>query len=598
LLAALVLGCGGSNQPVNRSPAIAADSPEYRKAAENAERIAKEQKECRAKGARRSRTQIGSRNELMKSLTTLTTALVLTQTAAAHFVWIGSTIKDGKLVVTSGLGEPGEYDKKFADRIKQTKYWTEDASGKTTPLTMPFDAAAGEYRNELSGPRPRVVIGFCDYGIFQRPNSPASRLMYSAKRIVEPSVGWKDSAPRKELRIELLAEFTADKVVFRVIHHGKPLANAEIKLFGPSDDNGVVTTNVDGGAEWKLKSPGEYSCYVGTSVPKAGEVNGKKYESERDYATLTFSRPNGKAVAAFPALPEAFSSFGAAATDGFIYVYGGHKGRTHNYSTATVHGKFRRLNLASPEIGWEELPEGPIGQGLALVAHGGLLYRLGGMQPKNGPSEQADNVSSAKCAVFDPKSRIWKDIPPFPAPRSSFDAVVVGDRIYVFGGWNQPGRGKESEWRETGLVLDLRSKPLAWREVLQPFQRRALNLAAADGKVFVVAGFTPDEETDQTVDVFDTATEQWSKTAPLPGAARNGFSPAACGMEGAVFASPADGVVYRLDVKMNLWSEIGKLERKRIVHRIVPAGGGRLVVLGGANGGDNVAEVEVVPAGN
>ena len=46
LLAALDLGCGGSNQPVNRSPSIAADSPEYREAAENAERIAKEQKEA------------------------------------------------------------------------------------------------------------------------------------------------------------------------------------------------------------------------------------------------------------------------------------------------------------------------------------------------------------------------------------------------------------------------------------------------------------------------------------------------------------------------------------------------------------------------
>ena len=532
----------------------------------------------------------------MKLLTTLTTALVLAETATAHFVWINSSIKDGKLVVTSGLGEPGEYDKKFADRIKQTKYWAEDAVGKTTPLAMPLDAAAGEYRNEIAGARPRVVIGFCDYGIFQRPNSPASRLMYSAKRIVEPTVGWKDSKPRKELRIELLPEFTADKVVFRVVHLGKPLANAEIKLFGPSDDNDVVKTNSEGVAEWKLKSEGEYSCYVGTSVPKSGEVNGKKYETERDYATLTFTRPNGKAVAALPAMPEGFASFGAAATDGFVYVYGGHKGRTHNYSTATVHGKFRRLNVASPERGWEELPEGPIGQGLALVAHGGLLYRLGGMQPKNGPSEKADNVSMANCAAFDPNSRVWKDIPPFPAPRSSFDAVVVGDRIYVFGGWNQPGRGKENEWRETGLVLDLKSEPLKWREVPQPFKRRALNLAAADGKVFVVAGFTPDEETDQSVDVFDTKTEQWSKAAPLPGTARNGFSPAACGMDGAVYASPADCVVYRLDVNANKWSEIGKLERKRIVHRIVPAGNGRLAVLGGANGKEMVAEVEVVSA--
>ena len=49
LLAALGFGCGSADQPVNRSPSIAADSLEYRKAAENAERIAKKQKEAERK---------------------------------------------------------------------------------------------------------------------------------------------------------------------------------------------------------------------------------------------------------------------------------------------------------------------------------------------------------------------------------------------------------------------------------------------------------------------------------------------------------------------------------------------------------------------
>jgi hypothetical protein len=49
LLAALILGCGGPDQPVNRSPSIAADSLEFRTAAENADRIAKEQKEAERK---------------------------------------------------------------------------------------------------------------------------------------------------------------------------------------------------------------------------------------------------------------------------------------------------------------------------------------------------------------------------------------------------------------------------------------------------------------------------------------------------------------------------------------------------------------------
>jgi hypothetical protein len=40
-----------------------------------------------------------------------------------------------------------------------------------------------------------------------------------------------------------------------------------------------------------------------------------------------------KPPAAYPPLPEAFSSFGAAVADGHVYVYGGHTARTHLYST-------------------------------------------------------------------------------------------------------------------------------------------------------------------------------------------------------------------------------------------------------------------------
>jgi hypothetical protein len=49
LVAAVALGCGGADEPVNRSPTIAADSPEFRKAADNAARIAKEQQAAERK---------------------------------------------------------------------------------------------------------------------------------------------------------------------------------------------------------------------------------------------------------------------------------------------------------------------------------------------------------------------------------------------------------------------------------------------------------------------------------------------------------------------------------------------------------------------
>ena len=292
----------------------------------------------------------------------------------------------------------------------------------------------------------------------------------------------------------------------------------------------------------------------------------------------------------YPPMPEAFSSFGAAVCDDYVYVYGGHIGKTHTYSTEAVTGKFRRLSLSKPAA-WEELASGPGIQGLALVSHGGKLYRIGGMEPRNKPDEDADNHSLATCAMFDPKVGKWAPLPDMPAGRSSHDATVIGDQIIVAGGWQSLGTGKKSVWHDTTLVLDLSKSPLQWQSIKQPFKRRALNVAALEGKLYVIGGMGP-EGTEKTVDVFDVKSQSWSKGPELPGTARNGFTPAACVNAGKIYVSPADGKLYRLSSKRDAWEQIGELEQRRIVHRIIPAGANALLALGGAAGSKNVAEVE------
>jgi N-acetylneuraminic acid mutarotase len=294
----------------------------------------------------------------------------------------------------------------------------------------------------------------------------------------------------------------------------------------------------------------------------------------------------------YPPMPEAFSSFGAAVCDGHVYVYGGHVGKTHTYSTEAVTNKFRRLNLANPKA-WEELPAGPAIQGLALVSHGGKLYRIGGMQPRNKPDEDADNISIAAVARFDPKVGKWEPLPDLPAGRSSHDATIVGDRIIVVGGWQMNGVGKKSVWHDTTLVLDLAKSAPQWVSIKQPFKRRALNVATLEGKVYVVGGMGPDG-TEKSVDILDLKTQEWSQGPALPGPARNGFTPAVCANAGALFASPSDGKLYRLGAKRDAWVQVGELEQKRIVHRIVPLRDDCMLVLGGASPGGNVAQLEAV----
>ncbi|MCE9534440.1 MAG: hypothetical protein K8T89_25455 [Planctomycetes bacterium] len=301
-------------------------------------------------------------------------------------------------------------------------------------------------------------------------------------------------------------------------------------------------------------------------------------------------------IKAYAPLPVAVSSFGAATSDGYVYLYGGHSAKTHQYSTESVSGKFLRLKLDDPKA-WEELTAGPGLQGLAVVEHKGLIYRIGGMQPRNKPGEKADNHSLASAERYDPKIKKWEKLPDLTEARSSHDAVVIGDKLYVMGGWNMNGAGQKTEWHKNALLLDLAKQPLAWESIPQPFQRRALTTAAFNGKVYVIGGLTADAETDKSGDVYDPATKKWSKLIALPGGMMNGFTPASCVADNKLFVSPADGKFYRLSADEKKWEEVGALMQARFVHRVVPIGGAQMLVLGGASKQGNVSVVEaVVPA--
>ena len=298
-------------------------------------------------------------------------------------------------------------------------------------------------------------------------------------------------------------------------------------------------------------------------------------------AAILSAAPCAAADTPYPPLPKGLSSFGAAVSDGYVYVYGGHIGTAHTYSTESVTGKFRRLDLANPAKGWEELAEGTPLQGLALVAHGGRLYRVGGMQPMNKPGEKSDNRSTASVAVYTPKTNRWEPMPDMPAGRSSHDAAVAGDLLVVVGGWTMPGGSADSVWHDTTLTLDLSQPNAVWKSVAQPFKRRALGVAAIGDQVFAIGGMTWENEVDKAVDILDVKKSTWSPGLALPGGTMNGFSPAACAVGGLLCVSPMDGNVYELDARKAAWSTVGKLDAKRLVHRIVPISEGRILALAG-----------------
>jgi hypothetical protein len=295
-----------------------------------------------------------------------------------------------------------------------------------------------------------------------------------------------------------------------------------------------------------------------------------------------------------PPLPKAVSSMGAVESEGYLYVYGGHSGKTHVYDNKSTLGTFQRLDLKEPK-GWETLPSGPNLQGLNLAAYEGKIYRVGGMMPRNEVGEAADMLSVKTCACYDPKAGRWEALPDLPEGRSSHDLAVVGKTLFVVGGWNSQGKGQKTTWHDTILTLNLAEAGAKWQSISQPFQRRAIGVAAIQSKLYVFGGLTADGTSERAVNILDTATGKWSEAAKLPGkTARVGFSPAAIALNGKLIVNTLEGTVYRLADDDKAWEEVAQAKQRRLVQRIVPYQAGQILIVGGTVSGEPLASLEVL----
>ena len=299
-----------------------------------------------------------------------------------------------------------------------------------------------------------------------------------------------------------------------------------------------------------------------------------------------------KPTAATGPLAEAVASFGAVTSDGWIYVYSGHIGTAHDHSKENLSQHFRRRPVGGGP--WEELPmETPL-QGLALVAHEGYVYRVGGMTAKNTLDEEEDLHSSDTFARFNPKTRRWTHLSPLPAGRSSHDAVVIDSKVYVVGGWQLTGTGDDGQWQTDVLIFDLENPDQGWKTVKQPFERRALAASHRGGKLYAIGGMNAVHDIDRSVDIFDPATGSWSNGPELPGEGMNGFGVSAWSINESLLASGSNGVVYQLSEDGEHWLEVARLNQGRFFHQLVPAENGNLLALGGASRKGHLTDIEQI----
>lgn len=279
--------------------------------------------------------------------------------------------------------------------------------------------------------------------------------------------------------------------------------------------------------------------------------------------------------ASTPLLPRGLTSFGATTLKEQVYVLGGYHGTPHAYSSEGQSGELLRLDLATGA--WTRLGEVDRAQSVALVASKDTLIRIGGMQARNDDGDPPDLHSVDTVARFDPSTATWRSLPSLPRGRSSHDAVVIGDKIWVVGGWTLQGRGMEGEWTASMLRLDLADLESGWTEHEAPFRRRALAVAQVDGRLAALGGMGSGRQLSVQLDLYDPESKTWSRGPDFPG---SGFGIAAIGRGNELFASGADGTVYRWRTGETQWTPVATLAFPRFFHRLA-LHGDELLVLGG-----------------
>ncbi|MEM8912778.1 MAG: kelch repeat-containing protein [Planctomycetota bacterium] len=526
---------------------------------------------------------------------------------SAHMPWLASD-DDGHAVMWFGES-PNDRAYHMPESIAaiELRQTSEDAAIET--VGVDDDDSIG-VRTAEAIQSDEEISGVVTYGLYH-----GMKLTYHVEHLPHSDASqWPTKARPGALLQTVIAAGPDGGVLVTVLHEGKPAKDVEVKLF--CEDGHVEATKTTDSIglvsfEGDVVEPGLNAVMLGiTQSDAAGDLDGESYKSTADYLTSTFvktsahrqdSQRNAKSNDAskptvvsnsgvrivpsgLPELPEELTSFGAAICDGKLFVYGGHTGSAHSYSKEEQSDRLWSLDLSEGKDGqWRQLAGGPTLQGLALVAHGDSLVRIGGFTARNEIGDDHDLHSQATVVRYDIAEDRWSELPPLPETRSSLDAAVLGDTVYVFGGWSMAGE-EDTVWHQTAWSLDLAADDAQWLPLATPdFKRRALSVAAHDGKLFVIGGMRDQGGPTTRVDVYDVETEQWHEGPSLPGGGMAGFGTSSFACGGSLFVSTMDGFVHRLNADGNEWASVAKCDPARFFHRMLPVSDQELLLIGGAN---------------
>ncbi|MEL7499765.1 MAG: kelch repeat-containing protein [Planctomycetota bacterium] len=514
--------------------------------------------------------------------------------AKAHFIWVYA--RDGKIQVVFGEGlEPDQAE--FLAGLSTMKAY-KIVDGRRVGIELAKQVDGGQCWFEISTEDAGHALDIhCPYGIFGRGDK-TMLLNYSAKYVNLANA--KPAKVAQELDLDLIPHLNNGEVKITAFFQGKPVKGVEIEVTRNAGESDYATTGRDGVAT--VKPISRFLIRGKYTVEESGEFNGEKYSEKRYYCTLvldtaadkigaTNTAEQDKSVASIKLekletklgkFPKGMTSFGGTVLGNRIFVIGGKSGKAHSYAKAYQNRNVYSLVIDGSNNEWQIVGENHGLQGLAIVGHGQHVYRIGGLEARNKEGDDHDLHSVSDFVAFDPEKKSWKTLPSLPAGRSSFDACLIGDDIYVVGGWTMGD--DESEWATTILKFDLTKPESDWQSIKAPFETRALAVNAHDEKLIIVGGITNGGGPTNEVHIFDPKTNSWVQGAPVPTeGGMKAFGCSAVSLEGSLLVSTYDGGIYQMSKNASAWTKIHQLDTGRFFHQMLPVAKNRFALVGGSH---------------
>jgi hypothetical protein len=193
------------------------------------------------------------------------------------------------------------------------------------------------------------------------------------------------------------------------------------------------------------------------------------------------------------------------------------------------------------------------------VAFGGRIFVLGGAR------HTSDELFAplATAYAYDPASDVWTALAPLPAPRAGATAHVIGERIYLVGGYGAQATASSEPQARDMFVYDPSSN--SWTSAPQmPTDRFLFGADVAGGQLLTYLGL----ENGSLLDHFDPGQNVWA-------AGREPAMPLAPGVYTSVAdgdglyllvladrlssgGTAASGKLWKYDVPSDAWSIVGQ----------------------------------------